>query len=124
MELLGPGPLPFEQARARLTPVFQAYRFRLVSLELPERGSKHAFAEFARRDVRIRLVYEGEERVLWLESARQAGNEIVSRWTDIEWRIAGQRRPLERGTDEARLDRLEGALGAFLSLEPSTLPPP
>lgn len=116
MHLHGPGPRPFEDARARLTPVFQALGFRPFGVELPEKGTRHAFAEFARQDLRIRLVWEGEEQVLWLEAARQAGSEIVSRWTDIEWSIAGHRRPLERGTDATRLDRLEGALGAFLAL--------
>jgi hypothetical protein len=120
MQRPGAGPAPFEEARARLTPVFQALGFRLFAVELPERGSRHAFAEFARRDLRIRLVYEGEEQVLWLEAARQAGSEIVSRWTDIEWSIAGARRPLERGLDDARLDRLEGALGAFVAMQPDT----
>lgn len=109
-----PAPAPFEHARARLTPLAQAYGFRPVLLELPERGQPHGFAEFSRGEYRIRLVWEGEEKALWLEAARQAGNEIVSRWTDIEWGLAGERLPLDRDVSDERLDRLELALAAFV----------
>ncbi len=107
-------PAPFEYARARLTPLAEAYGFRPVLVELPEHGQPHGFAEFSRGAYRIRLVWEGEEKALWLEAARQAGNEIVSRWTDIEWSLAGERLPLDRDTGDGRLDRLEFALAAFV----------
>jgi hypothetical protein len=85
-----------------------------VLLELPERGQPHGLAEFSRGAYRIRLVWEGEEKALWLEAARQVGSEIVSRWTDIEWSLAGERLPLDRDIGDERLDRLEFALAAFV----------
>jgi len=109
-----PIPVPFEQARARLVPLAEAYGFRLILLEVPERGHPHGFVEFSRGEYRLRLVWEGDEKALWLEAARQAGGEVVSRWTDIEWSLAGERLPLDRDTGEARLDRLELALAAFV----------
>lgn len=116
-----PVPTAFEQARTRLIPLCQAFGFRLILQELPERGQPHGFVEFSRGGYRLRLVWEGEEKALWLEAARQAGGEVVSRWTDIEWSLAGERLPLDRDTGDGRLDRLEFALAAFVQ---QSFPPP
>lgn len=105
---------PFERARSRLTPLCQAYGFRLLLLEPPERGAPHGFCEYSRGGVRLRLVWEGEEKALWLEAARQVGGEVVGRWTDVEWTLAGARLPLDRDTGDSRLDRLELVLAAFV----------
>jgi len=110
-----PWPEPFELARQRLLPALQAYGFRVFSLEYPDAESPHAIAEFHRAELRLRLVWEGEVRSLWLEVARQAGSEIVSRWRDVEWAVAGERLPLDHGLDEARVDRLITALGLLLA---------
>lgn len=109
-----PTPTPFDQAHVRITPLCQAYGFRLLLLERPERGQPHGFAEFSRGDVRLRLVWEGVEKAIWLEAARQRAGEIVGRWTDIEWSLAGERLPLDREVGEARMERLEFALAAFV----------
>ncbi len=110
-----PWPAPFELARQRLLPVLQAYGFRVFSLEYPDAESPHALAEFHRSELRLRLVWEGDVRAVWLEVARQVGSELVSRWQDIEWVVAGERLPLDRGHDDARVDRLLTALELFLS---------
>jgi len=105
---------PFERARDRITPLCQAYGFRQVLLETPGRGSPHGFCEYTRGSVRLRLVWEGEEKALWLETARHVAGEVVGRWTDVEWDIAGERVPLDQDVGDSRLDRLELVLAAFV----------
>ncbi len=109
-----PTPTPFDLAHARITPLCQAYGFRQFLLERPERGQPHGFAEYSRGDFRLRLVWEGVEKALWLEAARHVAGEIVGRWTDIEWSLAGERLPLDREVGDDRLERLEFALAAFV----------
>ncbi|MDX2191811.1 MAG: hypothetical protein NW201_00560 [Gemmatimonadales bacterium] len=105
----------FFEARERLEPLILAAGLRLASVEPPRRGGSSAFAEWFRRDLRLRLVWEGESRAVWLESARQDGTQVISRWIDIEWSLAGERLPLDQDTSPARLDRLAGALERFLA---------
>ncbi len=104
----------FERARERLLPVLQACGFRLAQVERPEHDGENAYAEFFRRGVRLRLVWEGRERALWVESAREVSAQIVSRWTDVEWSVAGTRLPLDTDLSDARLERLAGAVESFL----------
>jgi hypothetical protein len=65
--------------------------------------------------LRLRLAWEGRERVLWVEAARQEGAQVVSRWHDVEWALAGERLPVNRDTSDARLDALVEALRRFLT---------
>lgn len=118
-----PIPNPFEQAQARITPLCQAHGFRLFLLEPPGRGQPNGYAEFTRGTCRLRLVWNAEEKALWLETARQVGSDVVSRWTDIEWSLAGERLPLDQEVGDARIERLEVALAAFV-LQPSPGPRP
>lgn len=122
---LGPGPLPFELARLQLKPLLRAHGFRVAGVEYPRHGTDHAFAEFHRPGLRLRLVWEGEEQVLWIESARQAGVYIIGRWVDIEWAVAGRRLPLNYDTSEARIAQLLSVAARFLEqgLAPSANPP-
>jgi hypothetical protein len=73
-------------------------------------------AEYLRGSLALRLVWEGTERVLWIEAARSTGGSIISRWTDIEWVVAGERRPPDPALDDARLGRLAAALTAYLAM--------
>lgn len=107
-------PEAFERARSRVQPLLQGHGFRPLSLEREEDGEGNAFAEYGRGSLRIRLVWEGRERALWLEAARQAGTQVVSRWQDVEWTVAGTRLPLDPGLDQARMERLADALTRFL----------
>jgi hypothetical protein len=108
-------PEPFQRARAGLTPTLEACGFRLLSLEHEEEGNGNAFAEFGRRGLRLRLVWENRERALWVEAARTEGAQVVSRWTDIEWAVAGERLPLNHNLTESRTATLLQALGRFLA---------
>jgi hypothetical protein len=65
--------------------------------------------------LRLRLVWEGNEHALWIESAREVDAQIVSRWTDIEWSLAGSRLPLDREVSPERVERLAVALEVFLA---------
>ena len=65
--------------------------------------------------LRVRLVWEGQERVLWVESASEVSAQIISRWYDVEWSLAGQRLPLDTDTSDERIERLAGALDRFLA---------
>ena len=104
-------PEPFLRARDQIGPLLEAAGFRPLALEQENAGS---FAEFGKRGVRLRLVWEAREQALWLEAARASGGAVISRWTDVEWSLAGERLPLDRAIDQDRIDRLERALRAWL----------
>lgn len=102
----------FDEARERLLPVLQGHGFRLA---LQEHEAPHAFAEFWRRGLRLRLVWEGHEAALWVEMAPDAGAQVVGPWRDIEWIAAGERLPLDRDVSEVRIERLLVAVDQFLA---------
>jgi hypothetical protein len=104
----------FERARERLLPVLEAYGFKVASVERAARDGENAYAEYFRRGTRLRLVWEGHEAALWIESAREVDAQIVSRWVDIEWSLAGSRLPLNTETSDERLEKLAEVLGRFL----------
>lgn len=106
---------PFTRASLALGPLIEAHGFRCVARDYSEGIEASAFAEYGLGDVRLRLTWEGEERVLFIECARVAGASMVSRWVDIEWTVAGERLPVDRDLSDARLDRLAAALVAFLA---------
>ncbi|MEO8633983.1 MAG: hypothetical protein ABI587_01790 [Gemmatimonadales bacterium] len=108
-------PEPFDEARLRIQLVAQSYGFRMISLEYPDETTPHAVIEFQRRGMAFRLVWEGEIQALFIEAARLAGNDAVSRWQDIEWRIAGTNLPLNRSTGKARIEELAIALERFIA---------
>src|ERR1041384_3171648 len=101
-----PLPDPFVRADNRLRPLIMDRGFRLLNLEYPDRARGSAMAEYAAGHLRLRLVWEGEARALWVESALQEGAEIVSRWSDVEWAVAGGRQPLHQELTDARIARL------------------
>lgn len=111
-------PEPFDEARLKIQPIAQAYGFRMISLEYPDAATPHAVIEFQRRGMGFRLVWEGGIQSLFIEAARLAGNDAVSRWQDIEWRIAGKQLPLNRETGPERIEELAGALERFLAAPP------
>ncbi len=106
---------PFTRASLALGPLIEAHGFRCMAREYSEGIEASAFAEYALGDVRLRLTWEGEERVLFIECARAAGASMVSRWVDIEWTVAGERLPVDRDLGDARLERLAAALVTFLA---------
>ena len=105
----------FERALERLRPVAAARGLRLTLLERPATAAEHGFAEYAGRGLRLRLVWEASARALWVESARTQGAEVVSRWTDVEWALAGHRLPLDHDLGPARIEHLARSVDAFLA---------
>lgn len=103
----------FDRALARLRPMVRAYGFRLVGVQRPQRLS-HGFAEYHCNDQRLCLVWEARAEALWVESARAAGFQVVSRWRDVEWSVAGRRLPLDCDTSDERIDRLLAAVLIWL----------
>ncbi len=101
----------FESAREALLPLMSAHRFRLGALEYE---SGNAYAEYWRRGLRLRLVWEGTEQALWVDAAPESGANLIGRWQDIEWQLAGERLPVDRDRSEARVERLLGAVGRYL----------
>lgn len=105
----------FDRALERLRPVVGAHGLRVTLLERPARPGEHGFAEYAGPDLRLRLVWEASARSLWVESARSQGAEVVSRWTDVEWALAGERLPLDLDLGPERIERLARSVAAFLA---------
>jgi hypothetical protein len=106
---------PFTRASIYLGPLLEGWGFVPTAREYEDASEGRAVAEYLRGGVALRLVWEGgEDRALWLETARSTGGSIISRWTDIEWIVAGRRLELDRATDDARLQRLASALAEFL----------
>jgi hypothetical protein len=107
-------PDPFLRADTRLRPLLMDRGFRLVGVDYPDRARGNAMAEYVHGYLRLRVVWEGEARALWVESARQEGSEVVSRWTDVEWAQAGARQPLDQDLTDARIERLALATLRYL----------
>jgi hypothetical protein len=107
---------PFARASLLIGPVLEQLGFTLTSREYSEGVEASAFAEYSRGSLRLRLVWEGTERVLWMESARASGGSIISRWQDIEWIVAGQQLPVDYALDDDRLDRLGQAVVSYLGM--------
>lgn len=101
---------PFTRASLYLGPLFEAYGFRLAARDYSDEPEGTATAEYLRGDVALRLVWEGNARALWIEAARTTGGTVISRWIDIEWLAAGERRELDLAIDDARMERLGAAL--------------
>ncbi|MDZ4674306.1 MAG: hypothetical protein SGI84_07625 [Gemmatimonadota bacterium] len=101
----------FEFAREQLVPLLTSHRFRLGALAYE---SGHAYAEYWRPGLRLRLVWEETEQSLWIDAAPESGANLIGRWQDIEWQLAGERLPLDRDVTEARVERLLGAVGRYL----------
>lgn len=106
---------PFTRASIYLGPLFEAHGFRVVARDYDNGIEASASAEYSLGDVRLRLAWDGEERVVWIEAARQSGGAVVTRWTDIEWVVAGTRLPPDADLSDLRLETLANALVAFLA---------
>lgn len=101
----------FEAAREQLHPLLLSHGFRLGAVEY-EAGN--AFAEYWRSGLRLRVVWEGTERSLWIDAAPEAAGQVSGRWQDIEWQLAGERLPLDRDTTGARVARLLEAVARYM----------
>lgn len=101
----------FESAREQLALLLAPHRFRLGALDYE---SGNACAEFWRPGLRLRLVWEGTEQSLWIDAAPESGANLIGRWQDIEWQLAGERLPLDTDLSEGRVERLLGAAGRYL----------
>lgn len=106
---------PFAEMLEHLQPVVQAHGFRLGAVE---QDDPHALAEFWRKGLRLRLVWEGVERALWVDTAPDAGAQVIGRWQDVEWIEAGERLPLDRDLGPERMAKLLGVVERFLAARP------
>lgn len=111
---------PFSRASTFLGPVLEGYGFQVIAREYQDGMEASAFAEYARGALRLRLVWEGTERALWIEAGRAAGGSMISRWQDIEWIVAGEPLPTDHAVDDDRLDRLGQAIVTYLKMIRST----
>ena len=107
-------PEPFLRADQRLRPLLMDRGFRLVGVDYPDRAQGNAMAEYVHGYLRLRVIWEGEARALWVESARQEGSEVVTRWSDVEWALAGARQPLDQDLSDGRIERLAAAALTYL----------
>jgi hypothetical protein len=107
---------PFSRASVFLGPVLEGFGFQLIAREYQDGVDASAFAEYARGGLRLRLVWEGAERVLWVEAGRASGGSMISRWQDVEWIVAGKALPPDRSLDDDRIDRLGQAVVTYLRM--------
>lgn len=107
---------PFSRASVFLGPALEGFGFQLMAREYQDGVAASAFAEYARGALRLRLVWEGAEQVLWVEAGRASGGSMISRWQDIEWIVAGKPLPPDHSLDDDRLDRLGQAVVAYLKM--------
>lgn len=107
---------PFSRASLFLGPILEGFGFQIVARDYQDGVEASAFAEYSRGALRLRLVWEGTERVLWVEAGRASGGSMISRWQDIEWIVAGEPLPSDRSLDDDRLDRLGQAVVAYLKM--------
>jgi hypothetical protein len=112
--MVSPELTPFFRAKEVLDLVTQAHGFRFAGIEVPEETGGNAFAEYVGRGRRLRLVWEGAEKALWVDTAREIGAQIVSRWVDIEGLLAGESVPISRELGDARMEEIAAAVHAFL----------
>lgn len=112
---------PFTRASIYLGPRLEAHGFVVSARTYADDSEGAASAEYLKGDLALRLVWEPTERALWIEAARSTGGSVISRWIDIEWAVAGERRPLDSALDVARLERLAAALDQYLA--PRAAPP-
>ena len=110
-------PEAFLRADQRLRPLLMDRGFRLVGVDYPNRARGNAMAEYVHGYLRLRVVWEGEACALWVESARQEGSEVVTRWSDVEWALAGARQPLDQDLSDGRIERLAAAALTYLDRE-------
>jgi hypothetical protein len=94
------------RAIARLTPLLERVGFRFTRLEYDERAFGSAIAEYERHTHQLRLVWDGKEAALMADH-RRAGS---GRWIDVESAASGQPPRFDAAKDEARLERLAGAI--------------
>lgn len=87
----------FREAVARLWPTFSALGFDLAVEHYDYLTIGTAYAEFRRRGLNLRLVWDSKEQALRVETSPPA----LQTWTNVE---SGS--PPDRRRDQARLDQL------------------
>lgn len=104
----------FQEAKARFDRVLEAYGFRLAAEHYDYEHFGDGWAEYSRRGIRLRLVWDGRDEVLRLGFRRQMLSRIpLGSWVDVEATDA-EPRPFVRGQSPARLDALEAAARQLL----------
>ncbi len=104
----------FLTAKEALDPVVRAGGYRFAGMDLVGDEEPSATAEYRGRGRRLRLVYEGSERLLWIDVATERDAQIISRWTDIEWILAGERLPPNFELNDERIGELVTAAAKYL----------
>lgn len=107
-------PERFLAAREALDPLLRAGRYRFAGMERWGFDDRSASAEYRGPDRRLRLVFDAEEELLWVDTAVERDAQIISRWTDIEWVLAGQRLDPNFDLSEDRIAALATAVARFL----------
>lgn len=125
-----PWPPVFLAAREAVDPIFKAAGYRFAGADQWGDQGEGASGEYRGHGRRVRLVYEGSEGAIWLDTAAEHDTQIVSRWVDIEWILAGARLDPNHDLSEDRLEALVVAAAKFVVSNdlpprpPDTLPDP
>ena len=119
-----PWPPALLEAKEALEPLFRAAGYRLIGLEKVGDTGRSATAEYRTTGRQIRIICEGDENAIWIDTAAERDAQIVSRWTDIEWLVAGKRLPPAVGITTERIGELVEAAAAYLAANAPPLKPP
>lgn len=112
------------EAKEALEPLFRAAGYRLIGLEKIGDTGRSATAEYRTTGRQIRIVCEGDENAIWIDTAAERDAQIVSPWTDIEWLVTGKRLPPAVGITPERIGELvESAAGYLAANAPLPRPP-
>lgn len=104
----------FRTAKVRFDQLLETYGFRLAVEHYDHEHFGNGWAEYSRRGIRLRLVWNGREGVLALTYQRRMLSRIpLGTWVDVEATDADPR-PFVRDGSLARLDALEAATRQLL----------
>lgn len=104
----------FLAAKEALDPIIRTAGYRFAGMASAGAAGRSAAAEYRGCGRRMRLVFEGVETMLWIDVAIERDTQIISRWTDIEWILAGERLAPNYDLSDDRIAELATAAAKYL----------
>lgn len=109
--------VPYVMARLQLEPILQEFGFSLASEALQPESFGSSQADYTRRGERLRLMWDGKDRWLWIAVSTGGERPSYHQWTDLE-SLRGPAPAATMLTDgelgQARVDTLSRVLRHYL----------